>query len=127
MKQLLLVITLGTALLTGCSREVVFAWSNVSGREITVDNVTGLPAWASPGVLVSNSNDSPQKESHAVNPETLRIANQIRISWTEDGKKQEFEFQRADVGVPATLRRGRLCFTYLGDGKWRVGTRERGS
>ena len=107
--------------LVGCSRQVDFVYFNLSGHEITVDDVSGLPVWATPGVLVPSSDDTNQlNEKSATGFETVRIADRIGIHWTEDGKLRQLELRRSDVAVPATLRGGRLCFTYLGDGKWRV-------
>src|ERR1017187_2524023 len=104
--------------LVGCSRQVDFVYFNLSGHEITVDDVSGLPVWATPGVLVPSSDDTNQlNEKSATGFETVRIADRIGIHWTEDGKLRQLELRRSDVAVPATLRGGRLCFTYLGDGK----------
>jgi hypothetical protein len=114
-------IMLCAVLLVGCSRQVDFVYFNLSSHEITVDDVSGLPVWATPGVLVPSSDDMNRlNEKSATGFETVRIADRIKIHWTEDGKPRQVELRRSDVSVPATLRGGRLCFTYLGDGKWRV-------
>jgi len=111
---------LAVVVLAGCSRQVDFVYYNQSGHEITVDDVSGLPRWASPGVLVASTDTNRPSEKSATCFESVRIADQISIHWTESGKTQELRLQRAELGVPATLRGGRLCFTYLGDGKWRA-------
>jgi hypothetical protein len=111
---------LAVVVLAGCSRQVDFVYFNRSGHEITVDDVSGLPGWASPGVLVASTDTNRPSEASATCFESVRIADQISIHWTESGKTQELRLQRADLGVPATLREGRLCFTYLGDRKWRA-------
>jgi len=112
---------LALVVLAGCSsRQVDFVYFNRSGNEIMVDDVSGLPAWANPGVLVASTDTNRPSEKSATCFESVRIADQISIHWTESGKTQELRLQRADLGVPATLREGRLCFTYLGEGKWRA-------
>ena len=111
---------LAVVVLVGCSRQVDFVYYNQSGHEITVDDVSGLPRWASPGVLVASTDTNRPREASATCFESVRIADQIGIHWTESGKTQELRLHRAELGVPATLRGGRLCFTYLGDGKWRA-------
>ena len=114
-------LILSAALLVGCSRQVDFVYFNLSGHEITVDGVSGLPAWAIPGMLVPVSDDTNRlNEASLTCWESVRIADQIIIRWTEANKPQEFRLQRDKQGVPARLSGGRLCFTYLGDGKWRV-------
>jgi hypothetical protein len=120
MKNLVLLI-LSVAFLVGCSRQVDFVFFNLSGREITVTDVSGLPSFATPGVLVPSSDDTNRlNEKSATSFESARIADQIRIHWTEGGRPRELDLKRGDLAVPAKLSSGRLCFTYLGDGKWRV-------
>ena len=121
MMKKLIPFMLAVVVLVGCSRQVDFVYFNLSGHEITVDDVSGLPGWASPGVLVPSTDDTNRlNEKSATCFESVRIADRISIRWTEGGKTQELRLQRAELGVPATLRGGRLCFTYLGDGKWRA-------
>jgi|ERR1044071_4164294 hypothetical protein len=114
-------LILSAVLLFGCSRQVDFVYFNLSGQEIRVTDISGLPGFATPGVLVPSSDDTNRlNEKSATSFEAVRIADQITIRWTETNKKQELQLQREGLGVPAKLSGGRLCFTYLGDGKWRV-------
>jgi hypothetical protein len=108
----------------GCSRQVDFVYYNLSGREICVTDVTGLPAWAQPGVLVPVADDTNRlNESSLTCWESVRIADQLRIRWTEANQSRELLLKRSELGLPVRLTGGRLCFSYLGDGKWRVALR----
>jgi hypothetical protein len=125
MRKLLLIV-FSALLFPGCSRkvEVNFVYYNLSGHQIIVTDVTGLPAWASPGVLVPVSDDSNRlNEKSATSWEAVRIAEQLKIHWTEADQQRELLLKRSELGLPARLAGGRLCFTYLGNGKWRAALR----
>ena len=120
----LLPITFSAFLLIGCAREVNFVYYNLSGHEILVTDVSGLPVWASPGVLVPVSDDTNRlNEKSTTGWEAVRIADQLTIRWTEAGQTRELLLKRSELALPASLTGGRLCFSYLGDGKWRVALR----
>jgi hypothetical protein len=123
MKKLLL-ITFSMLCLLGCSRgvkEVDFVYYNLSGHQIFVTDVAGLPHWVSPGVLVPVSDDTNRlNEKSATSWEAVRIADELKIRWTEADKSEEVLLRRAELSLPTELRGGRLCFTYLGNQKWRV-------
>jgi hypothetical protein len=124
--RMLLLILCPALFLSGCSREaeVDFVYYNLSGHQILVTDITGLPAWASPGVLVPVSDDTNRlNEKSATSWEAVRIADQLRIHWTEADQQREFLLRRSELGLPAKLTGGRLCFTYFGNGKWRAALR----
>lgn len=110
-------------LLVGCSSSspVEFVFFNLSGQEIRVTGIVGLPPNASPGVLVSVSDDTNRlNEASSILFENIRVGDRIKITWQEGGTLREVELQRSDLGLPVRLSGGRLRFTYLGDGKWQV-------
>ena len=123
MKKLLF-ITISTLLLFGCSRgirEVDFVYYNLSRHQIYVTDVNGLPSWVSPGVLVPVSDDTNRlNEKSFASWEAVRVADQLRIRWTETDKSEEVSLNRTELSLPTKLTGGRLCFTYLGNQKWRV-------
>ena len=104
-----------------CPQPVEFAFFNLSGHEIVVNDVAGLPPNATPGVLMPVLDDTNRlNEKCAVLYERVRVGDRIKIIWTEADKPRELELQRSELAVPARLKGGKLRFTYLGDGKWRV-------
>jgi hypothetical protein len=108
---------------TGCAAlsEVDFVYFNLSGHEITVTNISGLPPEATPGVLVPVPNDTSRlNEKSSTFFERVRVADQITIFWQEDGTSHEARLQRKDLGFPSKLSGGQVRFSYLSGGKWRV-------
>jgi hypothetical protein len=110
-------------IVVGCAprTQVDFAWFNLSGHEIFVTDVSGLPPYASPGMLVAMPDDtSGAHGATATSWESIDVGDSIKITWSESGTSQRFEAKRADLSVPARLQGGQLKFTYQGHGKWRV-------
>ena len=128
---------------TGCVNgtslpKVDFEWFNLSTNEVWVTDVIGLPPEVSPGRLIRNRSEEDRLErSESTFSETVRIKDQITIRWKDNGKlgwpggvnppgsippgvAHVAEFKRADLGIPAKLRTGKIRFTYLGNDKWRV-------
>jgi hypothetical protein len=116
------ILLLGIALV-GCSerREVEFAWFNVSGHEIRVTGISGLPLVVTPGVLVPVSDDTNRlNESGLHFFETIRVEDPLKIIWQEGGASRQVQFTRSDAGLPPKLTGGQVRFTYVGDGSWRL-------
>jgi len=112
----------------GCTGigEINFVYFNLSPKEIVVDSIVGLPPWASPGVLVPVHSDGRPSEASATSydgPVNVPVA--LRIVWREGGASHQAELKRDEVGIPATVRKGKISFTYLGDDKWRVNALEK--
>jgi hypothetical protein len=67
-------------------REVDFVYFNLSGHEIRVTNISGLPSNATPGVLMPVPDDTNRlNEKSMTFFERSRIADKITIFWQEDG------------------------------------------
>jgi len=138
-----LVIALMTILLcNGCASiaglpEVDFEWFNITTNQIWVVDAIGLPPDATPGRLMPSPAEEPLHVKASVYSETVRIKDRIKVVWKEAGVQEwhgglkpgelvppgvlhEAEFDRAELGIPARLTHGKLRFTYLGGGKWRV-------
>ena len=110
-------------ILAGCGpmREVDFVWFNLSGHEIRVTDISGLPATATPGVLVAVPDDTNRlHEASATFWESIKVGESIKITWNESGASRQFEAKRADLSIPSRLNGGQVRFSYLGDGKWRI-------
>jgi hypothetical protein len=110
-------------LLTSCSqiRQVDFVWFNLSGREIRVTGISGLPGDVIPGVLIAVSDDTNRlNEASLTFFESIRAAETIKIVWDEGGATHSFEAKRVDLSVPVRLDGGQLRFSYLGADKWRI-------
>ena len=108
---------------TGCVglRQVDFVYFNLSGHEITVTNIPGLPPSATPGVLMPAPDDTNRlNRAGSTFFESVRVEDQITVFWQEDGVLREVKLHRSELGLPARLRGGQIRFTYLGGGKWRV-------
>ena len=121
--------------------EVTFEWFNLSTNEIWITDGAGLPPDATPGRLMPSRGESQLEVKASVFNESVRIKNQIRIVWKDNGKQgwpgglkevplqpptippgvgHEAEFKRADLGIPAKLTHAKVRFTYLGGDKWRI-------
>jgi hypothetical protein len=81
--------------------------------------------------------ETPLHVKASVFSETVHIKSKIKIVWKDGGKSgwagglksgellpdgpaHEVVFKRADLGIPPKLNGGKVRFTYLGNGKWRV-------
>lgn len=107
----------------GCigMRQVVFTYYNLSGQEIRVVNIAGMPPNVTPGVLVpAHNEDNRLEEKSASFFEPIRIEDRIKIVWQENGSSHELELERENLDIPAKVSSGNVRFTYLGNGKWRV-------
>ena len=121
----------------GGLREVTFEWFNLSTNEIWVVDVVGLPSEASAGRLMPSPAEEQLQVAASHFSETVRVKERIRIVWKDGGPQgwpgglkpdelvppgdsHQVEFKRDDLGVPAKLTHGKLRFSYLGGGKWRV-------
>ena len=123
MKPSVLELLLAVFLFVGCSvmPQVDFVYFNLSGHEITVTDLSGLPRNAQPGVLVAVQDDTNRLNEKSVTfSESVRITDAIKIVWDENGASRTFEARRADLGLPTLLDSGQIRLSYLGDGKWRV-------
>ena len=125
---------------TGCFgalKAVTFEWFNLSTNEIWVTAAVGMPPDATPGRLMPSRGESRLEASTSSLLQTIRIGKQIKIEWKDNGKKgwpgglnppgsvppgasHSMEYRRDDLGIPAKLSSGKIRFTYLGDGKWRI-------
>lgn len=118
-------------------QEVTFEYFNLSTNEIWVTDIAGLPAWASPGRLMPSHAEDALEVTASTSFETVRIKDQIKIIWKDNGQQgwpgglkpgelvpagitHEAQFKRDDLGIPAKLKNGKIRFTYLGNDKWRV-------
>jgi hypothetical protein len=118
-------------------KEVGFEWFNLSTNQIWVTELVGLPAQASAGRLMPSHAEDQLESSESFFPETVRVGKKIKIVWKDNGTQgwpgglkvpesvppgatHEAEFSRYELGIPAKLSSGKVRFTYLGDGKWRV-------
>lgn len=65
--------------------------------------------------------------------ETVRVADTLTIKWQEGGQQgwpggeytpkgvsHDAKFNRDNLKIPPKMKSGRVCFTYLGNDKWRV-------
>ena len=115
----------------GC--EVDFVFFNLSPNEIWVTQVVGLPGDASPGRLppVPDEGRLSVKGTSYLKP--VRVADKIKIVWDDGGKAgwpggnytnkgtlHEMTWMRKELGIPPVMNGGKVCFTYLGNEKWRV-------
>ncbi len=100
--------------------EVDFVYFNLSTNEIFVDSITGLPPWASPGVLVPVHAEDQLSEKSMTSWDPVRVAAKLTIVWREGGKTHQVDLKRDDLGIPAKVKKGKVRFTYLGGDKWRV-------
>jgi hypothetical protein len=121
----LIIILMPLLLCTGCvsglvGQNVAFEYFNLSTNRIKVVDVVGLPAEATPGVLIPSQTEDGLSVKASVFYETVHIKSQIKIVWQEADTSHEFVLKRDDFGIPATLRSGKIRFTYLGGEKWRV-------
>ena len=108
---------------TGCARlsGVDFVWFNVSGHEITVTGISGLPAFSTPSVLVPVPNDTNRlNEASATCWDSVKVGDSIKFVWSEGGVSRQFEAKRVELGIPSRLNGGQVRFTYIGEGKWRI-------
>jgi hypothetical protein len=122
MKSVILLLALMLPF-AGCSSlpEADCVYFNLSGHETTVTNIAGLPPEATPGVLVPVADDTSRlNEKSSTFFERIHIADEIMISWQEDGTSHEVRLLRKDLGLPSKLSGGQIRFTYLGTEKWRV-------
>ena len=102
-------------------QHVDFSYFNLSGHEIKVTDISGLPSAATPGYLVAVPDDTNQlNEVSAHLYESVQIADTMKIVWDENGVSREFKAKRDDLSIPSRLHSGKVRFTYLGDGKWRI-------
>ena len=108
------------ACLAAPSAEVRFEYFNLSTNMIKVINIVGLPRVATPGALAPSRVEDELKVAASVFYEIVPVADLIRIIWKENGSSHELELKRNDLGIPAKLKNGKVRFTYLGEGKWRV-------
>jgi hypothetical protein len=107
----------------GCfeRNRIDFVYFNLSTSEIVVNEIAGLPVWASPGVLVPvHTEDRLSEKSTTTFGETIRISPLLKITWQEGGKPHGSELKRDEVGIRAKINKGTIRFTYLGSDKWRV-------
>src|SRR2546423_14599319 len=81
-------------------REVHFVYFNLSRNQIYVDDVTGLPSTASPGILVPVSDEEPLKRAESVLFDPASINPSIKIVWKEAGVLHQVEFSRQELGIP---------------------------
>ena len=107
----------------GCfeMKEVDLVYFNLGPNEIFVDSIEGLPSWAAPGYLVPAQAEDPLSRTGATsfdNP--VHVSATLKIFWREGGKLHKAEFKRDEVGIPETIKKGKVRFTYLGGDKWRV-------
>jgi hypothetical protein len=122
MKNFIALFTLMLAS-AGCHgmNEIDFVYFNLSPNEIVVDSITGLPLWASPGVLVPvHAEDRLSEKSATSFDEPVDVSAMLKIVWQENGQTHQAELKRNDLGIPAKLKSGKVRFTYLGADKWRV-------
>lgn len=117
--------------------EVDFVYFNLGSNEIVVKSIEGLPRWANPGLLIPvHSGDQPPKKIMD-SLDAVCIESRITIKWQDNGTngfndyweshestmpgtEHKAEFKRDDLGIPATLKKGGVRFTYLGNDKWRI-------
>jgi hypothetical protein len=106
----------------GCAKmkEVDFVYFNLSTNKIVVDSVAGLPVWASPGVLVPVHAEDQLSEASMTSFDPVDVSATFKINWREGTSSHMAEFKRDDLGIPARIKEGRVCFTYLGGDKWRI-------
>lgn len=109
---------------SGCGsdmREVSFVYFNLSTNTIEVLDIGGIPPDATPGILTPTHSETNRLEEAGTSIwRAVHIANQIKIRWQEGGDSHELDLSRDDLGIPAVLDGGKVQFSYLGDGKWRV-------
>ncbi len=120
----------------GCRRgesRVDFVYFNLSSNEIWITEITGLPPEASPGRLAPVPDEGPLSVKGCGFFEPVRTGSKIKLIWEDGGVEgwpggnyvnktplREMMWTREELGIPATIRSGKLRFTYLGDDKWRV-------
>ena len=106
----------------GCGgSDADLVYFNLSTQKILVESISGLPPWASPGVLVPvQGEDRLSAKGMTSSGEVLRIGATLKIAWREGGKLHQAEFKRDELGLPAKLKNGQIRFTYLGNDNWRV-------
>ena len=117
--------------------EVTFEYFNLSTNEIWVTGIAGLPPDAIPGRLMPSRGENQLEVAASVFNETVRLKNQIRILWKDNGKRgwpggvdppgntppgvtHDAQFKFTDLGIPTKLSHAKVRFTYLGGDKWRV-------
>src|ERR1043166_2833978 len=124
--------------MTGSSfSEVSFEWFNLSTNQIWVTDVAGLSAPASPGRLMPSHAEDQLERAESTFSKAVHINETIKLVWKDNGNRgwpggvdppgssppgvtHTAELRRASLGIPAKLSSGKIRFTYLGNGKWRV-------
>ncbi len=116
MKHCIILFT-SLLLLAGCAsmQEIDFVYSNLCGHEIIVTDISGLPGFATPGVLVAGAH-----ATSSIDGTSVQIKDHIVIRWQESGLSHELTLQRDGLGFSARLSRGQVQFTYFGNEKWAV-------
>jgi hypothetical protein len=112
--RMLVFASIAATLLQGCSAltQVEFVYFNLSGKEICVTRISGLPSSASPGVLVpSHDENNRLEESVDSLSEVVLIRPRIKITWEEDGTSHELELGREYLHLPSKIGRGKVRFT----------------
>jgi len=101
--------------------EVSFQYYNMGASEIRVLDIQGVSVAAAPGVLsVDHHEGSPLEGKCSTFFEKVYVGKKITVIWQEDNSSHEAELKRDELGLPAELKWGRVRFSYLGDGQWRV-------
>jgi hypothetical protein len=116
---------------------VHFDWYNLNTNEILITDISGLPAEVSPGRLMPSHVENPLEVSESTFFDTISIPSRFIIKWRDNGTngfhgdfelpgsiipgvEQSAELKRDELGLPSKLEKGRIRFTYLGNGNWRI-------
>ena len=142
--SLAIILGCGGCAIVGGYHPVTFGYFNLSANPIWVTEIYGLPPDATPGRLEPvHSADQPSEKSSTI-PGPIRVPGTLKIIWKDNGKQgwpggvsnsrgipigvtHEATFNRADSGIPATLRSGEVLLTYLGNDQWRTKFVENGT
>ena len=109
--------------MVGCAepKHVDFVFFNLSGMQIRVVNIDGLPPGVAAGYLVPVHDENNRlQESSTSFFDPILVADRLKIVWQEAGVLRELELTREELGLPSKLEDSKVRFTYQGNGKWRV-------
>lgn len=113
-----LFILILSSLLAACSHGPVIQTFNKSGIDLIV-KIDGIDPYSGPGALPTSQSSLGVKSFHSDIP--IRVADQIKITWvTRDPASEEKVeyFMRSEIGIPRTLRMGKLNIKLDEDFNW---------